>query len=620
MPHRAQQPSGPGPSQPGDASGSRARTRGGIGTPLTSLPSTARLRPDAPLLGDRRRTQPGPTETPAPQSAPPQAATPPASPSTPSGMPVRSAPAPVQRAVDGERPQGRTPTGTGTPGAPLASPATPPAPVRIRSIGPKRTGGGQATPTSSAPVSSAATGPLTPTVQRSRSLLSGRALKVNTGSAEGFSATPKTTATGGSTARPVVAATWRRDVQQPGPNSVASSSGGTPTRGGQTGGGQTGGGQTSGRQTGDSPTRERRTSPGAKLRRNAPRTRPAEPASAPSLASPHRTPAPGQAPAGPAPGSTVQRAVHGNPAPRRTTGDGSGPRVTAAPGTTGSGRRTPQGDAGRAAKAGAAPTKSGSAMGGAIQRLVQRRSVRNSAATPNPTTRTAGQTPQPQTPGTAPAGPYGPQPPATRPAPPALGTPSMPPMTSAAPTASPRPAPATRPVPVVRPHPPATARPGATVVPVQRMPLPVVPDPAGPPPAGPAPGGGAPPAGPPALSVRIPPRTHPSASGPSGPGAPAQPPTRAQALQRAAAQAGITGVPVKAVAPKGTPKAVQRADDDRSGFAPTSETAVENAANRISGAEIEELARRLLDPVSRLIRADMRRGRERAGRLHDGRR
>ncbi len=110
-------------------------------------------------------------------------------------------------------------------------------------------------------------------------------------------------------------------------------------------------------------------------------------------------------------------------------------------------------------------------------------------------------------------------------------------------------------------------------------------------------------------------------------------------LQRAAAQVGITGVPVKAVPPKGTPKAtqkgtqrgaqtgaprpVQRAADDTSGFAPTSETPADNATNtasRISGAEIEELARRLLDPVSRLIRADMRRGRERAGRLHDGRR
>ncbi|MYX16660.1 hypothetical protein GTY67_25235 [Streptomyces sp. SID8374] len=163
------------------------------------------------------------------------------------------------------------------------------------------------------------------------------------------------------------------------------------------------------------------------------------------------------------------------------------------------------------------------------------------------------------------------------------------------------------------------------------MPLPVVPDPAGPPPAGPAPGGDAPPVGPPALSVRVPPRPHPSPSAPSGTTTPGQPPTQAQVLQRAAAQAGITGVPVKAVPPKGTqsgtqsgtPRPVQRAGGDPSGFAPTAETSTENAAStasRISGAEIEELARRLIDPVSRLIRADMRRGRERAGRLHDGRR
>ncbi|MER7047636.1 hypothetical protein ABT391_22600 [Streptomyces jumonjinensis] len=40
-------------------------------------------------------------------------------------------------------------------------------------------------------------------------------------------------------------------------------------------------------------------------------------------------------------------------------------------------------------------------------------------------------------------------------------------------------------------------------------------------------------------------------------------------------------------------------------------------ATGVTGADIEELARRLLDPVSRLIRADLRRGRERAGRLYD---
>ncbi|WP_174861433.1 hypothetical protein [Embleya hyalina] len=36
--------------------------------------------------------------------------------------------------------------------------------------------------------------------------------------------------------------------------------------------------------------------------------------------------------------------------------------------------------------------------------------------------------------------------------------------------------------------------------------------------------------------------------------------------------------------------------------------------------DIEDLARRLIEPVSRLLRADLRRGRERAGRPYDGRR
>ncbi|MBR7674408.1 hypothetical protein KDA82_15545, partial [Streptomyces daliensis] len=40
----------------------------------------------------------------------------------------------------------------------------------------------------------------------------------------------------------------------------------------------------------------------------------------------------------------------------------------------------------------------------------------------------------------------------------------------------------------------------------------------------------------------------------------------------------------------------------------------------IGNLDIEELARRLIEPVGRLLRADLRRGRERAGRLYDGRR
>ncbi|WP_234433328.1 hypothetical protein [Streptomyces sp. NRRL WC-3549] len=49
-------------------------------------------------------------------------------------------------------------------------------------------------------------------------------------------------------------------------------------------------------------------------------------------------------------------------------------------------------------------------------------------------------------------------------------------------------------------------------------------------------------------------------------------------------------------------------------------TRASGAAQPVAGPDLEELARRLLEPVSRLLRADMRRGRERAGRLYDGRR
>jgi hypothetical protein len=39
-----------------------------------------------------------------------------------------------------------------------------------------------------------------------------------------------------------------------------------------------------------------------------------------------------------------------------------------------------------------------------------------------------------------------------------------------------------------------------------------------------------------------------------------------------------------------------------------------------TGTDLDELARRLFEPVSRLLRADLRQGRERAGRGHDRRR
>ncbi|MEU5368454.1 hypothetical protein ABZ362_05625 [Streptomyces sp. NPDC005951] len=159
--------------------------------------------------------------------------------------------------------------------------------------------------------------------------------------------------------------------------------------------------------------------------------------------------------------------------------------------------------------------------------------------------------------------------------------------------------------PVVRLHPPAAPR-STDAVPVQRQALPVVPDNAGPPATGPTLGGPAP-GGPPSPSVRVPPRA-PAQSAGAG-----RPESRAQAVQRAAANAGIAGVPVQAAPAKPAAGAAGAATGpaDASDGPP---------ANRLSGTEIEELARRLLDPVSRLIRADLRRGRERSGRLHDGRR
>ncbi|SCE14173.1 hypothetical protein GA0115239_12361, partial [Streptomyces sp. BpilaLS-43] len=77
---------------------------------------------------------------------------------------------------------------------------------------------------------------------------------------------------------------------------------------------------------------------------------------------------------------------------------------------------------------------------------------------------------------------------------------------------------------------------------------------------------------------------------------------------------GIAGVPVTAV-PARTPAAPAK------GPGPATRTATTSAAaHPAPGPDLEELARRLLEPVSRLLRADMRRGLERSGRLYDGRR
>ncbi|WP_189932236.1 hypothetical protein [Streptomyces sulfonofaciens] len=97
------------------------------------------------------------------------------------------------------------------------------------------------------------------------------------------------------------------------------------------------------------------------------------------------------------------------------------------------------------------------------------------------------------------------------------------------------------------------------------------------------------------------PRTAPPAA--AGPGAPA--------LQRAAAAAGVTGVPLTAVQPRSagppTPPDAGR----------TTGATAASAPDRVAGIDLEELARRLIDPVGRLLRAELRRGRERTGRPYD---
>ncbi|MFF3069837.1 hypothetical protein ACFVSN_00450 [Kitasatospora sp. NPDC057904] len=89
-------------------------------------------------------------------------------------------------------------------------------------------------------------------------------------------------------------------------------------------------------------------------------------------------------------------------------------------------------------------------------------------------------------------------------------------------------------------------------------------------------------------------------------------PVSAQALQRVAGQAGLSGVPLTAV-PARKPTTAQAPSPPSSQAAPPETTT--------SGtADLDDLARRLVEPVGRLLRTELRRGRERAGRPYDMRR
>ncbi|MFE7593672.1 hypothetical protein ACFU6K_30150 [Kitasatospora sp. NPDC057512] len=111
---------------------------------------------------------------------------------------------------------------------------------------------------------------------------------------------------------------------------------------------------------------------------------------------------------------------------------------------------------------------------------------------------------------------------------------------------------------------------------------------------------------------------------PTAPPSPAPPsPATARLLQRVAEQTGLTGVPLTAV-PARTPTTVQRAAPSPAaspaGSAPGNAPGGPSAASSADPADLDELARRLVEPVGRLLRTELRRGRERSGKPYDMRR
>ncbi|MFE7531611.1 hypothetical protein ACFU7Y_38775 [Kitasatospora sp. NPDC057542] len=109
-------------------------------------------------------------------------------------------------------------------------------------------------------------------------------------------------------------------------------------------------------------------------------------------------------------------------------------------------------------------------------------------------------------------------------------------------------------------------------------------------------------------------------SAPPAPQAPTSPsaPGTARVLQRVAEQNGLTGIPLTAV-PARTPTTVQRAVEPPA-KAPGSAPGGPPAEPPADPADLDELARRLVEPVGRLLRTELRRGRERSGKPYDMRR
>ncbi|MFB9464559.1 hypothetical protein ACFF45_18055, partial [Streptomyces cinereospinus] len=73
------------------------------------------------------------------------------------------------------------------------------------------------------------------------------------------------------------------------------------------------------------------------------------------------------------------------------------------------------------------------------------------------------------------------------------------------------------------------------------------------------------------------------------------------------------GVPATAVPARGRPQTSAPAAPGRAG-------AQRAGTPQDPGLDLDDLARRLLDPMARLLRTELRRGRDRTGRPYDGRR
>jgi syndecan 1 len=178
-------------------------------------------------------------------------------------------------------------------------------------------------------------------------------------------------------------------------------------------------------------------------------------------------------------------------------------------------------------------------------------------------------------------------------------------------------------VPVVKPAPPRVA-PGTVVTPAPARSLPVT----GPRRAPLADGPSATEAPAPAPVGPVPvvrPRTVPpgpaAAGGGTGRGT--------TPVQRDVSPAGDLalpkGVPAKAAAAKSEPMRARSSSVSTAGDLAAPEGSGRRAAKPADspqdpGADLDDLARRLLDPMARLLRTELRRGRERTGRPYDGRR